>query len=53
MTLFYVLMLIMFVSAPWKAQAEQMIDTVAGNGEPGYSGDGGAATEASLNTPWV
>src|SRR6478736_9050307 len=25
--------------------------TVAGNGQKGYSGDGGAATEASLNMP--
>lgn len=28
-----------------------MITTVAGNGIPGYSGDGGAATSASLNYP--
>ncbi|MBI4606095.1 MAG: hypothetical protein HY721_29365, partial [Planctomycetes bacterium] len=27
------------------------IRTVAGNGVPGYSGDGGPATQASLNTP--
>lgn len=27
------------------------ISTVAGNGNPGYSGDGGAATSASLNQP--
>jgi len=28
-----------------------IICTVAGNGTPGYSGDGGAATSASLNSP--
>jgi uncharacterized protein (TIGR03437 family) len=27
------------------------ITTVAGNGRPGYTGDGGAATQASLNNP--
>lgn len=27
------------------------ITTVAGNGQPGYSGDGGPATKASLNNP--
>src|SRR5205085_9506318 len=28
------------------------ITTVAGNGEPGYSGDGGPAVRASLNAPY-
>jgi uncharacterized protein (TIGR03437 family) len=28
------------------------ITTIAGNGVPGYSGDGGAAKSAQLNTPW-
>lgn len=28
------------------------IETVAGTGRPGFSGDGGPATEAQLNTPW-
>jgi hypothetical protein len=28
-----------------------IITTVAGNGTAGYSGDGGAATNASLNYP--
>lgn len=28
------------------------IDTVAGNGTPGYSGDGGPATSAALNEPY-
>ncbi|MEE2779524.1 MAG: hypothetical protein VYE15_03300 [Myxococcota bacterium] len=27
------------------------ITTIAGNGDPGYSGDGGAATDAELNRP--
>ena len=29
-----------------------VITTVAGTGLPGYSGDNGAATSATLNTPW-
>jgi sugar lactone lactonase YvrE len=29
-----------------------IITTVAGNGTPGYSGDGGPAKKASLNYPW-
>jgi DNA-binding beta-propeller fold protein YncE len=31
--------------------AEQWVSTVAGTGVPGYSGDGGPATEAELNYP--
>jgi hypothetical protein len=31
--------------------ADGIITTVAGNGTPGYSGDGGAAVKAQLNTP--
>lgn len=30
-----------------------IITTVAGNGTEGYSGDGGPATSASLNLPWM
>lgn len=30
-----------------------VITTVAGNGAAGFSGDGGAATSARLNTPWT
>jgi DNA-binding beta-propeller fold protein YncE len=33
------------------AAATGIITTVAGNGEPGFSGDGGLATSASLNYP--
>jgi sugar lactone lactonase YvrE len=32
--------------------AEWIITTVAGNGEEGYAGDGGPATEACLNNPF-
>ena len=31
--------------------ASGQITTVAGNGQPGYTGDGGAATEASIDMP--
>jgi sugar lactone lactonase YvrE len=34
------------------AAATGVITTVAGNGTTGFSGDGGAATSASLNTPY-
>ncbi len=34
-----------------KVNPEGVIVTVAGNGTAGYGGDGGPATEASLNTP--
>ena len=33
-------------------QATGVITTVAGNGTPGYSGDGGPATRATLNQPY-
>ena len=32
--------------------ATQIITTLAGNGSHGFSGDGGLATSAQLNTPW-
>jgi sugar lactone lactonase YvrE len=34
-----------------KVGADGMITTVAGNGSPGFSGDGGAATSAQLSAP--
>lgn len=34
-----------------KVNAQGLITTVAGNGEEGYSGDGGMATAAKLNNP--
>ncbi len=35
-----------------KVDRNGMITTVAGSGVAGFSGDGGLATEARLNTPW-
>src|SRR4051812_23592172 len=37
--------------APAVAQAPQIIDTVAGTGTPGFSGDGGLARLAQLDQP--
>jgi hypothetical protein len=37
--------------APAAAASNNIIVTYAGNGQTGYSGDGGAATSAKLNTP--
>jgi ankyrin repeat protein/sugar lactone lactonase YvrE len=36
-----------------KVDLNGKITTVAGNGDEGYSGDGGLATSASLNVPWA
>lgn len=35
-----------------RIDAAGIVTTVAGNGTPGYSGDGGPATEAQLNEPY-
>lgn len=35
-----------------KVAADGSITTIAGNGTPGYSGDGDAGTSAQLNMPW-
>jgi uncharacterized protein (TIGR03437 family) len=35
-----------------KVSAANVISTIAGNGKPGFSGDGGSATQASLNLPF-
>lgn len=46
----------LFIAVMWnnvvrRVDAHGVITTVAGNGTNGYSGDGGAATNASLNNP--
>jgi len=35
-----------------KVSPDGMITTVAGNSSRGFSGDGGSATQATLNSPW-
>ncbi len=35
-----------------KVNTAGIITTIAGNGSPGFSGDGGAATSAEINGPW-
>ncbi len=39
------------LGAPTRVRAQNIITTVAGNGFPTFSGDGGPATSASLNDP--
>ncbi len=39
------------VAAPFSTCAQEVIYTLAGKGEAGFSGDGGAATSAALNSP--
>jgi hypothetical protein len=47
---FFALLLAMWTNGSVVAQ-ENIITTVAGTGQAGFSGDGGRATEASLNLP--
>jgi hypothetical protein len=35
----------------WKVSRDGIIKTVAGTGQPGFTGDGGKATQAQINTP--
>ncbi len=46
-----ILSLIAFLVSPYTYLNAQRINTVAGNGSPGYSGDGGQATLAELKAP--
>lgn len=42
----------MIVSGAFGVSGSDTITTIAGNGTPGFSGDGGRATLARLNKPW-
>jgi len=44
--------LLLVLAAPLQLLAEPGIYTLAGTGEPGYSGDGGLAAEAQVNNPF-
>lgn len=46
------LILVLLLLVPDKGRSEPVISVVAGNGSPGYAGDGGKAGEALLNNPF-
>ena len=48
---YVVCMLLLTISADVCVAQEPIITTVAGNGQAGFGGDGGPASEASLNMP--
>jgi hypothetical protein len=49
---FFLLIMVLLLSELLSVSRERYIYTVAGNGNFGFSGDGGLATEATLNYPW-
>lgn len=49
----YIFSLVLFLVLSVTVVQAQVINTVAGNGIRGYSGDGGSATSASLNRPFA
>ncbi len=46
------LLLMVLCCGSYAASQAQIINTMAGSGSAGYTGDGGPATAATLNSPW-
>jgi hypothetical protein len=46
------ILLALFLSFIGNSYPAQKIETVAGTGKPGFSGDGGPALKAELNNPY-
>ena len=46
------LLLILILTLTWAAASDKRVTTLAGNGVPGYTGDGGPADKAQINNPY-